>query len=52
MCGNAKAQLTANSIEVNDASDLNALRAACALAWSLQDSGERIENYELPEFSL
>lgn len=52
VCGSAKAQLTANSIEVNDASDLNALRAACALAWSLQDNGERIENYELPEFSL
>lgn len=52
-CGNAKAQLIENcTIEVNDASDCDALRAACALAWSLQDSGELMDKYTLPEFSL
>ena len=53
ICESAKAQLTDNrTIEVNNHNDCNALRAACALAWSLQDNGESLENYTLPEFSL
>lgn len=53
ICENAKAELTDNRIiEVNNLNDCNALRAACALTWSLQDNGESLENYTLPEFSL
>lgn len=52
-CEDAIARVVNNNIiEVNNTNDCNALRAACALAWSLQDCGENMENYTLPEFSL
>lgn len=52
-CGKATARCCDNkTIEVNDTSDINALRAACALAWNLQDRGETLESYTLPEFTL
>ncbi len=52
VCGTSRAQIVSNSIEVNNPNDCNALRAACALAWSLIDSGKSLEDYILPEFSL
>lgn len=53
VCANARARLVDNHlIEVSDSSDCNALRAACALTWSLKDSGENLDDYILPEFCL
>lgn len=53
VCANAKAELVDNStIKVNSLTDCNSLRAACALAWKLQDEGKPVEKYNLPEFSL
>ena len=51
-CGDSRAQIVSNSIEVNNPNDCNALRAACAVSWSLIDSGKSLEDYILPEFSL
>jgi len=37
---------------VSDATDINALRAACAAAWTYADNGGDIGSVSLPEFSL
>ena len=52
ICEDAVARVVDNTIEVNNTNDCNALRAACALTWSLQDGGKALEDYILPEFSL
>ena len=51
-CANATARLEDGSLTVSDATDINALRAACAAAWTYADNGGDIGSVSLPEFSL
>ena len=51
-CADATARLEDGSLTVSDATDINALRAACAAAWTYTDNGGDIGSVSLPEFSL
>ena len=51
-CADATARLEDGSLTVSDATDINALRAACAAAWTYADNGGDIGSVSLPEFSL
>ena len=63
-CAGADAQLVADpssstssgtlsgSLQVSSRQDVNALRAACALMWSLADEGTDVSDVELPQFDL
>ncbi|RBP98363.1 HAD family hydrolase [Bifidobacterium aemilianum] len=48
----AWARLEGDRVTVSDASDINALRAAVSLTWSLRDSGHGLEGLVLPDFAL
>lgn len=47
----AKAWIHANVLHVSDSGNINALRAACCLAWEYADSGEDIASIALPDFA-
>lgn len=51
-CGGAEAHLDNERIFVSDTRDINALRAACALAWQSADDGIDAAVFELPTFDL
>lgn len=52
-CENATAELAGDEVRVSDVHDINALRAACNLLWSLADGGKvDTASLRLPEFQL
>lgn len=51
-CGDAWAHFTESAVTVNDATDIDALRAACALCWNLIDAGTDIGSITLPDFAI
>ncbi|WEV71795.1 HAD-IIA family hydrolase [Bifidobacterium sp. ESL0790] len=53
-CGDATARLDGKALTVSDATDINALRAACQLMWSLADGDADfdVSAITLPEFKL
>ncbi|NMM99870.1 haloacid dehalogenase [Bifidobacterium sp. DSM 109958] len=52
-CGTARARLeTDGTIAVNDETSLDALRAACCLAWQTADDGTTLTEDDLPRFII
>lgn len=51
-CGDAWARFNESAVIVNDSTDINALRAACALCWHLIDAGTDIGSIGLPDFTI
>lgn len=51
-CGAATARVDGGRIAVNDVESLDALRAACCLAWERADAGETPDAADLPGFRI
>ncbi|MEE1296787.1 MAG: HAD-IIA family hydrolase [Bifidobacterium sp.] len=51
-CGGMTATFDGHRIEVSDDTSIDALRAACALCWTLMDSGTDLTQVELPQFHI
>ena len=51
-CRGAKAWFVDDAIVVDDVTSVDALRAACALGWALQDDGVDLDGAALPGFSF
>ncbi|MCH4209218.1 HAD-IIA family hydrolase [Bifidobacterium sp.] len=50
--GAARAWIEDGALHVSDSSDINALRAACCLAWEYADCGEDIADITLPDCAV
>lgn len=52
ICEDAEAWIENSNLRVSDTRNINALRAACSLVWSLSDEGIQSEVQVLPDFDL
>lgn len=51
-CGGMTATFDGSRVQVSDSGSIDALRAACALCWTLMDTGTDLSGVELPQFHI